>query len=62
MASIQGEGVVAGLNERIEGLLTGMALAVRADLTGRRKRGRCRLRSVANGWCRCGFGSAMTAS
>ena len=62
MALAQGVGVLAGLNERTEGLLTGMALAMRTNLTGRRKRGRCRSRSGANGWRRFGGGSAVTAS
>ena len=62
MALVQGVGVLAGLNERTGGLLTRMALAMRANLTGRRKRGRCRSRSGANGWGRFGGGSAVTAS
>jgi hypothetical protein len=41
-------GVLAGLNERTGGL-TGMALAMRANLTGRRERRRCRSRSGADG-------------
>jgi hypothetical protein len=39
MSLARGVGVLAGLNERTEGLLTGMALAMRTNLTGRRKRG-----------------------
>jgi len=62
MALAQGVGVLAGLNERTGGLLTGMALAMQANLTGRRKWGRCRSRSGANSWYRFGGGSAVTAS
>jgi hypothetical protein len=62
MALAEGVGVLAALNERTGGLLTGNALAMQANLTGRRKLGRCRSRSGANGWCRCGGGSAVTAS
>jgi hypothetical protein len=37
MALSRGVGVLAELNERTGGLLTRMALAMRANLTGRRK-------------------------
>jgi hypothetical protein len=48
MASVQGVGVFAGLNGRPVGLLTGMALAMRANLTSQRKRGRCRVWQAGN--------------
>jgi hypothetical protein len=59
MALAQGVGVLVGLNERTGGLLSRMALAMRSNLTGRRKWGQCRSRSGANGWGRFGGGSAV---
>jgi hypothetical protein len=41
MALAQGVGVLVGLNERTGGVLTRMALAMRANPRGRRKWGRC---------------------
>jgi hypothetical protein len=51
-----------GVNERRARCATGLAVRLRANLAGRRKRGRCRPRGGQNGECRCGGGSAVTAS
>ena len=62
MALPQGVVYLEGRNERTAGFLTTMALPLRANLTGRHKRGRWRLIAGENGGCRCGVGSAVTAS